>query len=175
MRKITFNNTFFKDILFNKFAYKKYLKMNKVLLLFTIPLNIVFFLCYGFTGISLVNEIDIYMRLINALLVSGIFTINHRRQVNNINFYRDLNVHLVTDYYSKYEPSIEVVPKNFVLYDDITLSSLRKVYKEGAYLIVSIKDCEYVFFAKDDEVYLVSDEDKEMESVKTLRLSRELI
>lgn len=173
MKKININNNFFKDIVFNVYTYKKYLLIDKLLLAGGILINAISFFLYSLTGNPLFHEVDFYLRITNALLVSGIFAIYHRIGVNRLNISREL---MYVDSESLFYPSIqfyEVLPLNFKLNDELPLSSLKKIYKEGAYVILESYSSEFVFFVKENDVYLIeNDEEEIINEVKTLKLSR---
>ena len=66
--------------------------------------------------------------------------------------------------------------RSFILYEDIPLFIICKIYKEGAYIIIKTETNEFIFKTEDEDVYLIEDSDvKEIEEVKTLKLSREII
>lgn len=175
MRKISFSPTFFKDILFNEFTHYKYLLINKVLLCSGLCLNGIFFLLSLFIGADFVNEVNDGLKMINVLLITGILTIKHRFKVNVLNISRDLS-NLDSSLFSTSSVNeIEVLPKNFILYEDMPLSLLKRVYKEGAYVIIKTSIKEFTFFAEKEDAYLIDEDDNEMNEVKNLKLSRELI
>ncbi len=175
MKKVSFSPTFFKDILFNKFTHYKYLLINKVLLCSGLCLNGIFFLISLFIGSDFVNEVNDGLKMLNVLLIVGILTIKHRFKVNVLNISREVS-NLDSELFSTSSvKEIEVLPKNFILYDDMPLSLLKRVYKEGAYVIIKTSINELTFYAEKEDVYLIDENDKEMSDVKTLKLSREII
>lgn len=175
MKKVSFSPTFFKDILFNEFTHYKYLLINKVLLCSSFCLNGIFFLISLFIGSDFVNEVNDGLKMLNVLLIVGILTIKHRFKVNVLNISREVS-NLDSELFSTSSvKEIEVLPKNFILYEDMPLSLLKKVYKEGAYVIIKTSINELTFYAEKEDVYLIDENDKEMSDVKTLKLSREII
>lgn len=174
MRKLDTYSTFFKDILFNKIGYFKCKKINLALLLAGILLNSVSFFLFTITGYSLLEDINEVLKFINIFLVIGVVTLKHRFKVNVFNMEKSISDMNYDKFYPSSIREVEVLPKNFVLYDDMSLNLLKKVYKEGAYVIIKTMKEEYTFYMIDDEVYLVNDEES-LDRVKQLKLSREFV
>lgn len=176
MRRISFSSTFFKDILFNKTTHLKYTLVNKVLLGVGLVLNGISFFVSSLTGISVIKNVDISLCMINALLILSLITIKHRFKINDINIAKQINEIDNDSFLYSSVCNVEILPKNFMFYDDLPLSMIRKLYKEGAYVIVKTKEKEFNFKLEDNQVYLIEDDDTlELDTVKILKLSRELI
>ena len=176
MKKINVKSNFFKDTMFNAITHRKYALVNKALLFFCLTINAFVYVLSLFIGSQFFIDANRNIRLFNMLLFLGLVTIGHRFKVNSINVQRDIsdlecNVLLTTSI-----ESVEILPKKFILYEDIPLFIIRKIYKEGAYIIIKTEISEFIFKTVEEDVYLIEDSDvKEIEEVKTLKLSRELI
>lgn len=175
MKKLSFSPTFFKDILFNEFTHYKYLLINKVLLFGGVCLNGIFFLLSLFIGGDFVNEVNECLKMLNVLLVVGILTIMHRFKVNVLNISRDISNLDSELFLALSVENVEVLPKNFILYDDMPLYLLKKIYKEGAYIIIKTRTSTFTFYLENEDAYLLDEDDEKMNEVKTLKLSREII
>lgn len=172
MKKITVNENFFKDIVFNKFTYRRYLLVDKLVLIGGILVNAVSFFLYSITGNMIFQQMDFYLRIMNALLIMGIFVIYHRVNVNDLNISIELSNIDCDSFYSMNVKKVEILPLNFVFNEDLPLKEFKKIYKDGAYFIISTKKCEFIFKTQDSETYLIEEEDRELEEIKKLRLLR---
>lgn len=174
MKKLSFRGTFFKDILFNKIISLKLLFINKIVLFSGLTLNALAFLLYSFTGISFFENIDSFLRMANALFVISILTITHRVSVNNLNIAKDVSQLEDDVFLSTNITDIEIVPKNFILYEDMPLMILKDIYKDGAYVLITTSSNELTFYAEEENIYLVED-DQELAEVKSLILKQDII
>lgn len=174
MKKLSFRGTFFKDILFNKIISLKLLFINKIVLFSGLTLNALAFLLYSFTGISFFENIDSFLRMANALFVISILTITHRVSVNNLNIAKDVSQLEDDVFLSTNITAIEIVPKNFILYEDMPLMILKDIYKDGAYVLITTSSNELTFYAEEENIYLVED-DQELAEVKSLILKQDII
>jgi hypothetical protein len=158
MKKIYIKNNLIKDIIFNKYLSKKYLKYNYIFLFLG-----TFFQCiiYAFTGN---NNVLNYLEPINFALLLGIPINYHRVSINNSNINTSIN-NIADDYV--YINDIDIIPTNFKLYDDMNLYYMNKIYKDGAYILVHSDKCSYIIKQELDDYYLLEDED-----VKKLTLVR---
>lgn len=174
MKKLSFRGTFFKDILFNKIINFKLLFINKIVLFSGLTLNALAFLLYSFTGISFFENIDSFLRMSNAFFVISILTITHRVSVNNLNIAKDVSQLEDDVFLSTNITDIEIVPKNFILYEDMPLKVLKDIYKDGAYVLITTSSNELTFYAEEENIYLVED-DQELAEVKSLKLKQDII
>lgn len=174
MKKLSFRGTFFKDILFNKIISLKLLFINKIVLFSGLTLNALAFLLYSFTGISFFENIDSFLRMANALFVISILTITHRVSVNNLNIAKDVSQLEDDVFLSTNITDIEIVPRNFILYEDMPLMILKDIYKDGAYVLITTSSNELTFYAEEENIYLVED-DQELAEVKSLILKQDII
>ncbi len=174
MKKLNFNITFFKDVLFNELVHFKCLFFSKIAFCLGVSLNAFSFIISTFTGLPFFYNLYESLRLFNLVIITCILAIRHRVNINDFNIAKELSRmdsenDLVADI-----QKIEIVPKNFMLYDDMPLTLLKKVYKEGAYILITTRVSEYTFYVQKGDVYLVDDLDT-LSEVKTLKLSREII
>lgn len=173
MKRIGLPENFFKDVIFNTYTYKKYLFVDKLILICGILLNLMSFLLYSATGIRFFVQVDSYLRMINALAITGIFAIRHRINVNELNISRKLSELDYSSFFKTNIKEIEIIPFNFKLNENLPLKELKKIYKEGAYYIVSTYEREFIFKVSDKATYLIEDEDSlELDQINRLRLTR---
>lgn len=173
MKKIYVHENFFKDVVFNFFTHEKYLLIDKLILMGGIILNVTSFLLYSTTGVSLFHEVDFYLRLINALIFTGIFAIKHRVKINELNISRELSELDYISFYSKNVKNVKIIPLNFEFNENLPLREIKKIYLDKTYVIISTYEREFTFLMQNDDVYLIEDEDTfEKEEIKKLRLSR---
>lgn len=171
MKKINIGKNFFDDILFNEFSHKKYLLMDKLLLIGGVFFNVLSFFLYSLTGNTLFHEFDFYLRIFNALIVTGILAIKHRVKVNYFNISCKLSELEYDNDFSMDIKDIEILPLNFEFNEELPLSMLKKIYEDGAYIILKNYNHDFTFFIKDTDAYLMEDDDIELEEVKKLRLN----
>lgn len=172
MRKIVLKENFFKDIVFNVATSKKYLFMNKIILVGGIILNAISFLIYSFTGLSFFHDSSNYLRLFNILAVTAIFAIKHRINANRLNVEREIS-YLNPDTFATTVKEVDILPVNFIFNEDLSLKVINKIFKEDSYFILRTDECEYTFKLSCDDVFLVEDEDtQELEEIKRLQLLR---
>lgn len=173
MKKIDVKENFLKDIVFNAYTYKKYLFFDKLLLIGTVCLNVTSFFLYSITGNLIFNHLDFYLRLINIFLITSIFAIYHRVNVNYFNLSQELFKLDYTSYYSTDVVDVEILPLNFVFNENMPLKELKKIYKGGSYVVISTIEREFIFKMQDSGAYLVEEgEIEELEEVKKLRFTR---
>lgn len=176
MRRISFSSTFFKDILFNKTTHLKYTLVNKVLICVGLSLNCISFFISSLTGIPFVRNVDVSLRMMNVLFILGFITIKHRFNVNNFNIAKDVSS--LENFNSSLADieDIDIIPKNFAFNEELPLKMLRKIYKEGAYIVITTRENEFVLYTQEDEVFLLDEHDEDkLDNVRKLKLSRELI
>lgn len=174
MKNLSFKENFFKDILFNKIIHFKLLLINKIILFSGLSLNALAFLLYSFTGVSFFESVDYLLRIVNMLSVTSLLTIFHRVGVNNLNISKEVAQLENTIFFSTSIHDIEIIPKNFILYEDIPLKTLKEIYKDGAYVLITTSSNEFAFYAEGEDLYLLEN-DPEIAEVKALKLTRDII
>lgn len=174
MRKLYIRESFLKDVLFNKITQFKIKLINRIVLISGLILNVLAFILYSFTGILLFDNLNSILKIANMLSIISLLTVNHRVSVNNFNISRDISQLENDELLSSSISDVEIIPKNFKLYENIPLKALKGIYRDGAYVLITTSLNEYVIYAVGDEIYLL-ESDEELEDVKSLKLKQDTI